>query len=143
MADLIAKLLGVAVLAAVLAVAAAGCGGGSQPRTTTRESAAGAPKCTLSAKQQQVIVHAERMIVRMHRLDETLKTSHEHGPMKLELLLNRFLLTVGALPVDDRALLIRKAKSAVGLCRDCFDALEAEEPAIETRLGGSPCKPGP
>lgn len=83
------------------------------------------------------------MIVQMHRIDETLKTSHEHGPMKLELLLNRFLLSVGFLPVDDRALLIRKAKSAVGLCRDCFDALEAEEPAIETRFGGSPCSPGP
>ena len=70
------------------------------------------------------------MIVRMHRIDETLKTSHEHGPMKLELLLNRFLLSVGVLPVDDRALLIRKAKSAVGLCRDCFNALEAMEPAV-------------
>jgi hypothetical protein len=80
------------------------------------------------------------MIVRMHRLDESLKTVHEHGPMKLELLLNRFLLSVGVLPVDDRALLIRKAKSAVGLCRDCFDALEALEPALQTRFGGSACK---
>jgi hypothetical protein len=89
-----------------------------------------------------VIRRAKRMIVEMHHLDEKLKTSHEHGPMKLELLLNRFLLSVGVLPVDDRAFLIRKAKSAVGLCRDCFDALEALEPAIQTRLGGSPCKPG-
>jgi hypothetical protein len=90
-----------------------------------------------------VIRRAKAMIVRMHRLDESLETMHEHGPMKLELLLNRFLLSIGVLPVDDRALLIRKAKSAVGLCRDCFDALEAAEPAIQTRLGGSPCQPGP
>ena len=83
------------------------------------------------------------MIAQLHRMDEKLKTSHEHGPMKLELLLNRFLLSVGALPIDDRALLIRQAKSAVGLCRDCFDALEALEPAIQTRLGGHPCQPGP
>ena len=131
------------MLAAVLAVAAAGCGGGSQPRVRTRASAAGPPKCTLSAKQHRVIRRANRMIVRMHRIDETLKTSHEHGPMKLELLLNRFLLSIGVLPVDDRALLIRRAKSAVGLCRDCFDALEALEPAIQTRLGGHPCQPGP
>jgi hypothetical protein len=82
------------------------------------------------------------MIVQMHRLDSRLKTVHEHGPMKLELLLNRFLLSIGFLPVDDRALLIRKAKSAVGLCRDCFDALEAIEPSIQTKLGESPCKPG-
>jgi hypothetical protein len=82
------------------------------------------------------------MIVKMHRLEQPLKTVHEHGPMRLELLLNRFLLSIGGLPIDDRALLIRKAKSAVGLCRDCFDALEAMEPAIQTRLGGSPCTPG-
>jgi hypothetical protein len=67
---------------------------------------------------------------------------NEHGPLKLELLLNRFLLSIGVLPVDDRALLIRKAKSSVGLCRDCFDALEALEPALQTRFGGSPCNSG-
>jgi hypothetical protein len=128
-------------LAATVALAA-GCGGGSQPRATTRASAAGAPKCALSAKQRRVIRRAKRMIVRMHRLEQPLKTVHESGPMKLELLLNRFLLSIGALPVDDRALLIRKAKAAVGLCRDCFDALEALEPAVQTRMGESPCKPG-
>ena len=136
------KAVVVALLVAVLTVSVAGCGGGSHASTRTRASAAGPPKCTLSAKQLRLIRRSQRMIVRMHRIDETLKTSHEHGPMKLELLLNRFLLSVGFLPVDDRALLIRKAKSAVGLCRDCFDALEAMEPAIETRLGGSLCKPG-
>jgi len=81
------------------------------------------------------------MIVEMHRLERPLKTVHEHGPRKLELLLNRFLLSIGVLPVDDRALLIRQAKSATGLCHDCFEALEAVEPAVET-LGGHPCKPG-
>jgi hypothetical protein len=127
------------VLAVTLALAA-GCGGGSQP--TTRASAAGPPKCTLSAKQRRVIRRANRMIVEMHKLEQPLKTVHDHGPLKLELLLNRFLLSIGVLPVDDRALLIRKAKSSVGLCRDCFDALEAMEPATQTRLGESPCKPG-
>jgi hypothetical protein len=125
-----------------LAVAVAGCGGGSQPTTATRASAAGPPKCTLSVKQRRVITRAKRMIVEMHRLDSRLKTVHAHGPMKLELLLNRFLLSIGVLPVDDRALLIRKAKSAVGLCRDCFDALEAMEPAVQTKLGESPGKAG-
>ena len=64
------------------------------------------------------------------------------GPLKLELLLNKFLLSIGVLPVDERGLLIRKAKSAVGLCEDCFQALEALEPALQTRLGESPCKAG-
>ena len=89
-----------------------------------------------------MILRAKRMIVQMHRLEAPLKTVHEVGPPALEHELNRFLLAIGVLPPDERALLIRKAKSAVGLCRDCFDALEAMEPAIQTRLGESPCKPG-
>ena len=82
------------------------------------------------------------MIVEMHHLEAPLKTVHEVGPPALEQELNRFLLTIGTLPPDQRALLIRKAKSATGLCRDCFDALESLEPAVATRTGGKPCKPG-
>jgi hypothetical protein len=129
----------VAVLAAALALAA-GCGGGSQHRTT--RAATGPRTCALSAKQRRAIREADQMIVRLHRLEAPLKTVHEHGPRRLELQLNRFLLSIGVLPVDERALLIRKAKSAVGLCEDCFQALEALEPAAQTRLGGSPCMPG-
>jgi len=121
---------------------AAGCGGGrSHPPTTTRK-AAGEPKCTLSAKQQHTIQRAKAMIVDMHRLEKPLKTVHEVGPPKLEHELNRFLLTVGTLPPDERGLLIRRAKAATALCRDCFDALESLEPALATRFGGRPCKSG-
>jgi hypothetical protein len=121
-------------------VLAAGCGGGSHPRTTTR--VARGDNCTLSAKQHRVIRRANSMIVRMHRIDNRLNKVHEHGPMKLELLLNRFQLSIGVLPVLQREDLIRKAKSAVGLCHDCFEALEAMEPAVQTSLGESPCKAG-
>jgi hypothetical protein len=129
-----------AVLAATAAIAA-GCGGGSHPRTTT-QAAGGPPKCTLSAKQLRTIRRARRMIADMHRLEAPLKTVHAVGPAALENELNRFLLTVGTLPPDERGLLIRKAKAATALCRDCFDALESLEPALATRFGGRPCKPG-
>jgi hypothetical protein len=128
------------MLAAVLATVA-GCGGGSQPRTTTH-AANGAPKCTLSAKQHRVIRRAQRMIVQMHRLEAPLKKVQEVGPHALELKLYRFELAIGVLPPNERALLIRKAKSAVALCQDCFDSLEAIEPALATRFGGGACKPG-
>lgn len=141
MADLSGRAVAIAVLAAILATAAGCGGGGSQPRTTTRAASAH-PKCTLSAKQRRVIRRAKGMIVSMHRLERPLKTVHEVGPRALELELNRFLLAVGTLPPDERGLLIRKAKSAVALCQDCFDALESLEPALATRFGGSPCKPG-
>jgi hypothetical protein len=129
------------VLAAAVATAA-GCGSGSHPRATTR-AATGPTKCALSAKQRRVIRRADLMIVRMHRLEAPLKTVHKVGPPSLEHELNRFLLSIGVLPANERALLIRKAKSAVALCQDCFDALESLEPAVVTRLGGgSVCKPG-
>jgi fructose-1,6-bisphosphatase len=131
----------------VVAVAVAGCGGGrSAPRTTATQAASvvvtTTPKCKLSAKQRHVMARLKREIVQMHRLEQPLKTVHKHGPMKLELLLNKFLLSVGILPVDERGDLIREAKSSVALCQDCFDALESIEPSLQTKFGESPCKPG-
>jgi fructose-1,6-bisphosphatase len=135
----------VVVLAASVAVA--GCGGGSSPPRTTATRAASVavtttPKCKLSAKQRRVMARLKREIVQMHELEQPLKTVHKHGPMKLELLLNKFLLSVGYLPVDERGDLIREAKSSVALCQDCFDALESIEPSLQTKFGESPCKPG-
>jgi hypothetical protein len=83
------------------------------------------------------------MIVQMHHLEAPLKTVHKVGPHALELELYRFELAIGVLPPNERALLIRKAKSATALCQDCFDSLEAIEPAAATRFGGGACKPGP
>src|SRR4029078_13025908 len=89
----------------------------------TTRTATTKPKCTLSAKQHRAIQRAKRMIIEMHRLELPLKPVHEVSPRRLEQELNRFLLTVGTLPPDERGLLIRKAKSATALCQDCFDAL--------------------
>lgn len=130
-----------------ITVAVTGCGGGSSaPHTTTTRVASAAvtppPKCKLSAKQRRLMARLQREIVQMHVLEQPLKTVHKHGPMKLELLLNKFLLSVGYLPVDERGDLIRKAKSSVALCQDCFDALESIEPSLQTKFGESPCKSG-
>jgi fructose-1,6-bisphosphatase len=133
------------VLAASVAVAGCG-GGGSSPRTTATRAASvvvtTTPKCKLSPKQRRVMARLKREIVQMHTLEQPLKTVHKHGPMKLELLLNKFMLSVGYLPVDERGDLIRLAKSSVALCQDCFDALESIEPSLQTKFGESPCKPG-
>jgi hypothetical protein len=130
-----------------VAVAAAGCGGGSSsdrgivaPVVTVHVAAP--PKCKLSAKQRRLVARLQGEIVQMHKLEAPLKTVHKHGPQKLELLLNKFLLSVGYLPVDERGDLIRKAKSSVALCQDCFDALESIEPSLQTKFGESPCKSG-
>ena len=119
---------------------AGGCGGSRRAATT--QAASPTVNCVLSAAQRREVVRAKREIARMHSLEAPLETWREHGPPAMEAVLNRFLLGVGTLPVNERGLLIRKAKSAVGLCGDCFDALEAIEPAEQTRLGESLCKPG-
>ncbi|MFL5959526.1 MAG: hypothetical protein ACJ75G_04555 [Gaiellaceae bacterium] len=121
-----------------LALAAAGCGGGSHPGTPTR--AAGPPgKCSLSAKQRREVAAARREIVRMRRLERPLETVHETGPPALENAVNRFLLDVGPLPSDIKGQLMDQGKAASALCHDCFNAIEAEEPVAQTRLGHSPC----
>jgi len=75
----------------------------------------------------------------MHRLELPLKTVHATGPPALENAVNRFLLDVGPLPSDIKGRLMNKAKAATGLCHDCFNAIEAEEPVIQTRLGRPRC----
>jgi hypothetical protein len=75
----------------------------------------------------------------MHRLEQPLRKWQPTGPKALELAVNRFLLDVGPLPVNVKGRLMSLGKSAVGLCGDCFDAIEAEEPAVQTRTGNSPC----
>jgi hypothetical protein len=114
-----------------------GCGSGSH----TIPAATPANQCKLSAAQRREIRRARREIARLHRL-ETFHKWREHGPPAMEEALNRFLLGVGVLPVFWRGLLIDKAKSATGLCGDCFQALEALQPAPVTRVGGSVCAPG-
>jgi hypothetical protein len=120
-------------LAAVLL--AAGCGGGHAAAPATSAPRA----CPLSTAQRRDVAKAKREIVRMHRLEQPLKTVHPTGPPPLENAVNRFLLDVGPLPPDIKGQLMDKGKAASALCQDCFDAIEANEPAVQTRLGRSPC----
>ena len=75
----------------------------------------------------------------MRRLEKPLKTVHETGPPALENSVNNFLLDVGPLPPDIKGNLMDLGKAASALCHDCFNAIEAEEPVIQTRLGGARC----
>jgi hypothetical protein len=120
----------------VLAIVAAGCGGSrsaGHQRTGTRHG------CPLSQAQRRDIVAAKREIRLMRKLEKPLKTVHEIGPPKLEDAVTHFLLDVGPLPVDVKSKLMDLGKAASALCHDCFNAIEAEEPVIQTRLGGNRC----
>lgn len=126
-----------AIAVVVLATVAAGCGGSktaAPARTGTQQHA-----CPLSKAQVRDIAAAKREIRLMRKLEKPLKTVHETGPPKLENAVNRFLLDVGPLPVDVKSNLMDLGKSASALCHDCFNAIEANEPVIQTRLGGNRC----
>lgn len=129
------------VLAAAFGAAllAGGCGGSRHAAPPATSSSTRSSACVLSARQRRDVVRAKQEIVRMHRLEQPLKTWHRTGPMALELAVERFLLDVGPLPVNVKGRLMALGKSAVGLCGDCFNAIEAESPVPTTRLGGSAC----
>jgi hypothetical protein len=127
-------------IAAALAAAvlAAGCGSGHRA-VSTRRTVSRPHACPLSPKQRRDIAAAKREIVLMHKLEQPLKTVHAFGPSKLENAVNRFLLDVGPLPVDVKGQLMDLGKAATGLCHDCFNAIEAAEPTVQTRLGRPSC----
>ena len=126
-----------AALTLVAVLLAAGCGGSRHAAAPITTSAPRA--CLLSAAQRRDVAKAKREIVRMHRLEQPLKTVHPTGPPRLENAVNRFLLDVGPLPPDKKGQLMDKGKAASALCQDCFNAIEADEPTAQTRLGRPPC----
>lgn len=75
----------------------------------------------------------------MRRLERPLKTVHQTGPPALENAVNNFLLDTGPLPPDIKGKLMDQGKAASALCHDCFNAIEAEEPTVQTRLGSAAC----
>lgn len=126
------RLATAALAAALVAAVAAGCGGG-------HKAAASRPECPLSPAQHRDVAAAKHVIVLLRRLEQPLKTVHESGSPALEHAVTRFLLDVGPLPPDVKGRLLDKAKSATGLCHDCFEALESEEPVVAKRVSGKPC----
>jgi hypothetical protein len=127
----------IAALTLAAALLAAGCGSSRHAAAATTTSAPRA--CPLSTAQRSDVAKAKREIVLMHRLEQPLKTVHPTGAPSLENAVNRFLLDVGPLPPDIKGRLMDKGKAASALCQDCFDAIEANEPAVQTRLGRGPC----
>ena len=133
------------VMAATLAVLAAGCGGGNRhaaPATTTTASSG---PCKLNARQRRAVRLALRDIRRLRQIQAPLTRFSDQGTPAQESVTGKFLLDMGRgkLPVNMRGHLIDLAKSAVGLCGQCFQGLEAEEPAVSggrfgrgTRCGG-------
>jgi hypothetical protein len=122
-----------------LALAVAACGASkdkAKPKAT-----GGLPACKLTSAQRHAIALSEADIRRLHKIQEPLTKFSEQGTPAQERVTNKFLLDMGRtkLPINERARLLRLAKSAVGLCGQCFSGLESAEPVLAGRLGESRC----
>jgi len=129
---------------AALAVSAAGCGGSdhraaSAPATT--ETTAALKPCRLTPAQRRTVAQVQADIRRLRQIQAPLHKFSEMGTPAQERVTGKLLLDLGRvkLPINERARLLRLAKSVVGLCGQCFQGLEAEEPVLAGRLGESRC----
>ena len=130
------------LLLVTVALAVAACGADKRHAATHSEASAGGLKpCRLTKAQRRSITSAEADIRRLKKIQAPLHTYTEMGTPAQERVTGQFLLDMGRaeLPINERARLIRLAKGAVGLCGQCFQGLEAAEPAVSGgHFGGQP-----
>jgi hypothetical protein len=130
---------------ALAAAAAAGCGGGGNHRaattTTTPSTTAALKPCRLTTAQRRAVAQVHADIRRLRRIQAPLHKFSEMGTPAQERVTGELLLDLGRvkLPINVRSRLLSQAKSVVGLCGQCFQGLEAEEPVLAGRLGQSRC----
>jgi hypothetical protein len=135
----------VALCTVSLAAAAAGCGSGSPHRAasapTTTETTGALKPCRLTAAQRRAVAQVHADIRRLRLIQAPLHKFSEMGTPAQESVTGKLLLDLGRvkLPINVRSHLLAQAKSVVGLCGQCFQGLEAEEPVLAGRLGESRC----
>lgn len=118
-----------AILAATV-VALAGCGGAATTRTTT--AAPATSPCPLSHRARRAVARVPHDLARLRAAART--GSHAAVSRAAD----RFMLDVGYVPAVRRNRLIDEAVAAViGVCHDCFEALEAMRPIPALAIGRS------
>ena len=129
-----------ALTVAVLALVASGCGSGGRHPVAT--AAAGTTSnlapCKLDRAQRRTVALALADIRRLRRIQAPVQTFSQRGAPGQEVLTGKFEIDLGSshLPPDVFARLLHLAKTAVSLCGDCSNALEAEEPVLGNRGEG-------
>ena len=101
--------------------------------------------CKLNAGQQRAVVRALADIRRLRRIQAPVQTFSQRGAPNQEVLTGKFELDLGSthLPLNVFSHLLHLAKTAVSLCGDCGNALEADEPVLGNRPGTAHNQEGP
>lgn len=133
----------IGLCAVSLAAAAAGCAGGGNQRvaTATTSTTSALKPCRLTTTQRLAIARVHADIRRLRQIQAPLHRFSEMGTPAQERVTNEVLLDIGGskLPINVRSSLLAEAKSAVGLCGQCFSGLESAEPVLAGRLGANRC----
>lgn len=128
-----------ALAVAGLALVAAGCGnsGGHSAATAAGTTANLAP-CKLDRAQRHTVALALADIRRLRRIQAPVQTFSQRGAPHQEVMTGKLELDLGSshLPPDVFAHLLHLGKTAVNLCGDCSNALEADEPVLGNRGEG-------
>lgn len=135
-----------ALAVAVLGLVVTGCGSsGGHPSAATKASTptSSAP-CKLDRAQRRAIARALADIRRLRRIQAPMQRFSQHGAPHQNEVTGEFELDVGSahLPLNLFSHLIHLAKTAVSLCGDCTQGLEADEPVLGNRPGTVHAKNG-
>jgi hypothetical protein len=125
-----------ALAVAVLGLVAAGCGnGGNRAGTATASTPRGSAPCKLDRAQRRTVARALADIRHLRRIQAPMHTFSQHGAPTQAAMTGKFLLDLGStdLPTNVFAHLLHLAKTAVGLCGDCGQGLETQEPFFGNR----------
>ena len=118
---------------------AAGCssGGGHPAAIATAGTPSGPAPCKLDRAQRRAVARALADIRRLRRIQAPMHTFSQHGAPTQNAVTGKFLLDLGSakLPPNLHADLLHRAKTAVNLCGDCSQGLEADEPFLNNREG--------
>jgi hypothetical protein len=142
------KMLVRALILVTVALASVACGStkrAAKPAAAPPPPAAPVRACKLTSAQRHAVALAMADIHRLKVIQAPLHKFSDMGTPAQETVTGKFLMDMGSagkLPINLRGRLIDLAKSSVGLCGQCFQGLEAEEPAVsgghfggETRCG--------
>jgi hypothetical protein len=132
-----------ALVVALLGLVAAGCGnGGGHPAAiATASTPSGLPPCKLDEAQRRAVTKALADIRRLRRIQAPMHTFSQHGAPGQNEMTGKLMLDLGSanLPLNVFSHLLHLGKTAVGLCGDCSQGLEADEPYF----GNQGRTPGP
>jgi hypothetical protein len=115
---------------------AAGCSNsGGHPAAIATASTPSSSTCKLDRAQRRAVARALADIRRLRRIQAPLHAFSERGAPTQNAVTGKLMLDLGSakLPLNVYAHLLHLAKSAVSLCGDCSQGLEADEPFLGNR----------